>query len=258
MDIHFICLVPTFGRTPALLNNTLACFAAQTHPHKSMLIYDDLGTLEHTWCNLPNVYIYSTRERAPSLGEKYNMMLKYANENHAIYDAVAVWDDDDVELPDYLATHAQTLQTHRWSKPSRIISAYRNPPMEEAADGRFHGSIAIRRELVEQVPWINTVRATFDQEYLQALSNVTPPGDTCTYGLPQYIYRWQTSNSSHCSGLMGSETWYADYKPQSVENVVAIMPKMDDDTKRLYGMYAKPDLLVESVPKTFLGKILVE
>lgn len=257
MDIHIICLVPTFGRTPALLNNALACFAAQTHPHKSMLIYDDLGTLEHTWCNLPNVYIYSTRERAPSLGEKYNMMLKYANENHAIYDAVAVWDDDDVYLPDYLATHAQTLQTHRWSKPSRIITAYTEPPSEEASAGRFHGSIAMRRELVQQVPWPSEVVATFDQQYLHALSDAAAAGDTCAYGPPQYVYRWQTANCMHSSGHMGGQA-YLDYKPQSVENVVALLPKMDADTKRLYAMYAKPDLLVESVPKTFLGKILAE
>lgn len=256
--MHILCLLPTFGRKPELLNNAIACFAAQTHPHKSLLVYDDLGTLDQTWCGLPNVYVYSTRDRAPSLGEKYNIMLRLANAHHATYDAVAVYDDDDVYLPEYLSTHAKTLQNHRWSKPSRIISAFHQPPLEESGAGRFHGSIAISRELVEEVPWIDTVRATFDQEYLQALSSVVTPGDTCEHGPPQYVYRWQTSNSSHCSGLMGDADWYAKYKPQSVESVVALLPKMDDDTQQLYRHFAAAERLCDFYPKTFLGDIVAE
>lgn len=256
--MHILCLMPTFGRKPELLNNAIACFAAQSHPHKSLMIYDDLGTLEHAWCSLPYIYTYSTRDRAPSLGEKYNIMMRLANAHHATYDAVAVWDDDDVYLTDYLATHAKTLRNHRWSKPSRIISAFHQPPMEESGAGRFHGSIAIRRDLVEEVPWIDTVRATFDQEYLQALSSVVKPGDSCEYGPPQYVYRWQTSGSSHCSGLMGDADWYAKYKPQSVESIVALLPKMDSDTQRLYSRYSPDTSLTEFYPKTFLGNVVAE
>jgi hypothetical protein len=258
MTISFLCLMPTYGRKPELLNNSIACFAAQSYPHKNLMIYDDLGTLERTWCALPNVYVYSTRERAPSLGEKYNIMLRLANEHYASYDAVAVWDDDDCYLPDYLATHARTLQDHRWSKPSRIISAFHQPPMEEPGTGRFHGSIAISRELVEEVPWIDTVRATFDQEYLQALSSVVAPGDACEHGSPQYVYRWQTSGSSHCSGLMGDTDWYAKYKPQSVENIVSLLPRMDQDTHDIYQRYAAGWSLNQFYPKTFLGNVVAE
>jgi glycosyltransferase involved in cell wall biosynthesis len=229
--VKILCLMPTYGRRAALLNNSLACFAAQTHPDKHLLIYDDLGTLSETKVDLPNVTILSTTTRSPSVGAKYNEMLAAYQGD---YDAVAVWDDDDVELPEYLSAHTEILERHPWSKPSRIISAYFDPPMIESAHGRFHGSIAVRRDAVKMVPWIDTTRATFDQEYIAALSRFSPPGDPCSITSPQYVYRWQTSQAGHCSGLMGSPDWYRDYQPDSRQPIDRLWPELDPDTRRLF------------------------
>ena len=232
--VKILCLAPTYGRRASLLNNSIACFAAQTHRDKTLLIYDDLGTLKNAHCDHLDVRILSSPKRSRSVGEKYNEMIRYANESGIQYDAVAVWDDDDVYLPMHLETHCHCLQNAKWSKPSRIVSAYFDPPKEETATGRFHGSIAVTRDAIEQVPWIDTTRATFDQEYLSALANHSTPADPCDVAPPQYVYRWQTSQSGHCSGLMGSANWYAEYKPDSREPIDRLWPEFDADTRPFF------------------------
>jgi hypothetical protein len=242
--MKIIALMPTYGRRASLLNNSLACFFAQDHQDKHLFIFDDLGTLENCTVDAPyreRVWIMSNRTRSSSVGAKYNEMMATIEASPLEVDALAVWDDDDVYLPSYLSTHAAILDSGAaWSKPSSIVSAYFDPPMVESAHGRFHGSIAVSRSTVLQVPWINTTRATFDQEYIAALSNHAPHGDPCMIAPPQYVYRWQTSRSGHCSGLMGSQTWYADYQPDSREPINRLWPEFDADSKRIMDLTAQP------------------
>jgi glycosyltransferase involved in cell wall biosynthesis len=229
--MKLLCLCPTYGRRPELLNNAIACFVHQTHPDKHLLIYDDLGTLSDCNIDRVDITIVTSSQRSPSVGAKYNEMLDFfAGE----FEGVIVWDDDDVYLPKHLSYHNEVLQSYGWSKPSRIISAYHEPPKVEDAAGRFHGAIAARFDLLQKVGgWIDTKRATFDQEMLARLRTYAPSGDPCYIGDPTYIYRWQTSNAGHCSGLMGRDTWYNDYKPDSTAPVESLTPEYDSDTERL-------------------------
>lgn len=187
-----------------------------------LALYSTVGT--------PRKAIMATRTRQPSLPSKYNTMIDFAIARSITFDAVIVHDDDDKYAPLHSENHVKILQTHAWSKPSRIISEYFNPPKEESGQGRFHGSIAIRRDKI--IPWVESVRATFDQEQMQLLqSTYGDPGDPCTLSGPTYTYRWQTSRAGHCSGLMGSPTWYADYRPDSREPIERLWPEFDEDTE---------------------------
>lgn len=239
--MNILCLMPTYGRTAALLNNSIACFEAQTYPYKHLLIYDDLGILEKTVCRTPNVSIMSSNIRSPSLGEKYNEMLQYAEDAELPYKVVAVWDDDDIYLPNHLTYHMETLVlgSAKWSKPKNIISAYFTPPKEEDASGRFHGSIAIWKNTLRMVNgWINTTRATFDQEMLQKLTTYAPASPTL--GTPQYVYRWQTSQAGHCSGLMGDPDWYYKYQPDSRLPIPVLEAQFDVNSMGLYQSLCPP------------------
>ena len=138
--MKMLCLMPTYGRRKALLENSIQLFLNQEYLYKTLLIFDDLGTLGTVDRTLNNVIIMSTNKRSHSVGAKYNLMLNYAQG----YDGVVVWDDDDIYTPQHLTSHAATLAKHPWSKPSRILSSYHQPPAQEDASGRFHGSIAIR------------------------------------------------------------------------------------------------------------------
>jgi len=232
--MRFACLMPTYGRRAALLANSLACFESQTHQDRLLVIYDDLGTLED--CRANDAIVISTRQRAASVGAKYNTMIGMLLDRDIRFDAVAVWDDDDIYLSEYLASHAAALASERWSKPSQIISAYHQPPAIESGAGRFHGSLAVRRDTAVKIPWTETTRATFDQEHLAQLGkHAGAAGDPCEFGPPQYVYRWQTSGAGHCSGLMGRDDWYERYQPDSREPIAELTPAFDADTTRFFG-----------------------
>jgi glycosyltransferase involved in cell wall biosynthesis len=234
--MRFACLMPTYGRRVSLLANSLACFESQTHQDRLLVIYDDLGTLQGCRINMPGVLVITTKHRAQSVGAKYNTMVDCLLDRGIAFDAVAVWDDDDIYMPDYLASHAQALQGDRWSKPSQIISAYHQPPALESGAGRFHGSLAVRRDTAIKIPWIETTRATFDQEHLAQLGkHAGAAGDPCQFAEPQYVYRWQTTGAGHCSGLMGREDWYERYQPDSREPIAELTPIFDSDTLRFFG-----------------------
>lgn len=230
--MKLIGLCPTYGRRRSLLEETLQNFVHQDHTDKELLLFDDTGILENTRCCVPGVRIMSTNVRQPSIGAKYNTMIQWLDDNEVRWDGVVVVDDDDVYNPRHWSLHAEVLADHRWSKPSRIVSAYFTPPKEEDATGRFHGSIAVRRDLIAKAPWIDTTRSTFDQEYLALLNRFCAPGDPCEFGPPQYVYRWQTSGGSHCSGLMGSPTWYADYQPDSREPITELAVDLPQGNSR--------------------------
>jgi len=232
--MRIACLMPTYGRRAALLANSLACFESQTHQDRLLVIYDDLGTLKG--CRANGALVISTPKRAQSVGAKYNTMVDLLLDRGIRFDAVAVWDDDDIYMPDYLASHAQALQSDLWSKPSQIISAYHQPPALESGAGRFHGSLAVRRDTAVKIPWIETTRATFDQEHLAQLGkHAGAAGDPCQFAEPQYVYRWQTTGAGHCSGLMGREDWYERYQPDSREPIAELTPIFDSDTMRFFG-----------------------
>ena len=223
-----LCLCPTYGRRASLLENSIQLFLNQTYQDKTLLLFDDLGTLADTQASIPSTMLISTNKRCNSVGAKYNIMMEFA---YNLYDAVVVWDDDDIMLPNYISSHVEVLHSHLWSKPSTIISAYHRPPAEEKADGRFHGSIAARTSTIKAVGgWIDTRRATFDQEMLQRLTKHSLPGDPCFRHPPQYVYRWQTSGGGHCSGLMGDSNWYELYQPDSAVPIPTLKPRLDEDT----------------------------
>ena len=235
--MNLLCLMPTYGRKPELLNNSIACFLHQDHVEKHLLIYDDLGTLEFTPSPSPDITIVSSSQRSGSVGAKYNEMV---SRYEGLFSGVVVWDDDDVYLPTHLSTHNRILLDYEWSKPSTIISSYYTPPQEEDARGRFHGSIAIRAGLLLDIGgWIDTKRPTFDQEMLEKLDTYVKPGDPCSVAPPTYIYRWQTSQSSHCSAGMSNPNWYDDYKPDNTTPIDHLSPQYDKDTEAvMLGMFS--------------------
>jgi glycosyltransferase involved in cell wall biosynthesis len=222
------CLMPTYGRRPELLNNSIACFLDQVYENKVLVIVDDLGNLKDCKIDAPNIFILSSNTRCSSVGFKYNLAINFLNEE---YDAISVWDDDDIYLPEYLSYHAEILKNNEWSKPSKIITAYTDPLSIENASGRFHGTLAIGKKLLIEVDyWENTRIGTFDQEFIAKLQRKCNPGDPCLIGQPKYVYRWQTSQSFHSSGMIHKKDYFK-YKPQYREVINTLIAEYDQDTK---------------------------
>lgn len=210
-ELPFIsCLCPTYCR-PEQLARVIAHFDRQSYPaeRRELVILDDSPGHEGGWRLLPGfVRHFGVSQRIRSLAEKYARLVAMAQGS-----LLAIWEDDDDYLPDHLLHHVGALIGREWSKPSRVLSDYADPPRlgEERADGRFFASIAFRRALFERVGgFVPTARADFDQQFLARLAAAGPPGDPCDFGPPQYVYRWHTG-APHAQGFMrgpADEEWY--------------------------------------------------
>jgi hypothetical protein len=238
-----------------LLANALACFLAQDYPHDSckLLILDDLGQFENrtyrAW------QIMSTSERFPSLPDKYNFMLRAEGIlGTPDWDAVVVWDDDDIYLPWHLGAISKALITpgehlgwehhYQSAKPVMIYSLYRPTgatgpgPWLEPGEGRFHGSLAVTVGRLRSIGgWIPTRRADFDQQMITACA---PAADTLRHspgGAPSYIFRWGSTGAAHCQALMRSpdnENWYDRYLPTEAGYIGGLAPCFDPETVEMY------------------------
>lgn len=213
-----VALCPTFRR-PRLVGNAAACFLAQKVGGKrALLIWDDGGTLQPHHNGSIHVI---TSKRFPDLGSKYNALARLAiSELDA--DFLAVWEDDDIYLPWYLAAHLEAVRiTGRlWSKPSRVLSLYTGSLQEEPAAGRFHASIFLTREAWSLVKWPTHGRADFDQEFMaRLLEECGPPADPLeVHPVPGYVFRYGSTKSYHSQHFMkgpGDTSWYQDVERTS-------------------------------------------
>ena len=255
-------ICPSYAR-PELLANAIACFLRQDYPadRRALVILDDAhqyveaanrggechwlmkgGLLKGEWC------VISEPSRYPSLPAKYNSLVENATRLYPQTDAFVVWEDDDIYFPWHIASHARALRDALWSKPSRVLSTYPGYPDNEASAGRFMASIALCRELMENVEgWPLTRRADFDQLFMAELKTAADePADTLRFSpheIPGYCFRWSGSGSWHGQEFMRSpddETWW-DRAAQHVGRgarvpmVDRLLPRMDADTLRVCG-----------------------
>jgi hypothetical protein len=210
--MRIVCLCPTYGRPRRLIENTLACFLAQDHPAnlRRMLILDDAGLI------------------TPQQGAGWEV---HSTPNR-------FRDDDDVYLPWHLSAHAQALESHAWSHPREVWSNYTGEVRREGAAGRFHGALAIRRDLVQRIGgWIGSLRADFDQQQIAVCQQLTgDPGRPDDNQPPSYVFRWSSTQAPHGQNLMKSpddETWYARATINDTSPVRSLDPKLDADAQHI-------------------------
>ena len=243
-----ICLCLTYGR-PKLLNNAVECFLRQDYPKDlaELLIVDDLGTIKLPLLGAPEHVICNSRTwRFLSLPEKYNYAWRFLNA-----DLYVVWEDDDVQLPWCLRAHAAACEHHGWSYPSEVWSDYGGIIHTEQSGGRFHGSLAIRRETLERLGgWPDTKKANFDQQLIANLKRDCEPGDPLFFspsrlqhgqpipvGSPAYVFRYSTTGQPHGQNTMqgpDDETWYDRYLPPDSSGPHIITPALDESAKWIF------------------------
>ena len=147
-------LCPTF-RHPKLLANSLALWLLQDYPleRRRLLILDDDPTFDGQ--SLNGGFLFVRHERLPSITAKYNELLKIASEYFSPSDIYLVWEDDDVYLPGYVRSHVEALEgppyRAEFSRPVTVLGDFTGSLVKEAEGGRFHSSMAFRRELIERV-----------------------------------------------------------------------------------------------------------
>lgn len=230
-----VVLCPTYGRTPGLLANSLACFQAQDYIGPMvMVLYDDLGNIR---CELPeNVILLQTRQRAQSISYKYPPMIGAVPDA----DVFVWWDDDDVYLPWHVKASVAACGKRNWSHPRQVWSTYGSQDAQahrEETGGRFWASMAVTASFLSHVGGIVlTRRADFDQQMLIRLKGYSPPGRADNHS-PSYVYRWGSTNEGHVSGLMKSpdnEDWWDRYEPRHTDIIRDLPIQFDGETRLLY------------------------
>lgn len=246
--MKLLCFCPTYGR-PKLLANAIACFEQQDYPahDRRLMVLDDAGQIRDqvggyiaTW---PWTWtINSTATRYPSLPHKYAAMVASVPGD---WDAAVIWDDDDVYLPWHLSAHAETLRHSAWSHPRRVWSLYTRQLEQEDASGRFWASVAVRRDLWEQIggplgamPPGHERRGDFDQLFLGACRRLAgEPGRPDATALPSFVFRWGSTGHPHAQNFIRApedETWYGNYGMADVDPIEHLTPKLDEETRRLF------------------------
>lgn len=102
------CLLATHGRYRRL-RDSLACFLAQTYPHRRLLILNQHPV--PISCSVPGVTVLN--EDHPTLRDVRFRQLAVADS-----ELVAQWDDDDLYLPHHLETAVDAIGTQAAWKPS--------------------------------------------------------------------------------------------------------------------------------------------
>lgn len=245
--MKLIAICPTFNRAH-LIPNVIRQFELQDHPieDRALLIYDDAGQFDSQENDDESWSLVSTPHRHKTLGEKFDTLvglaiahceqIGWAHEECAI----ALFEDDDVEFPNYLSAHSATLDSGaQWSAPSKILAndgVGRGKWHVSDARDRHHGAWAYRiSAYLQSGGYPREQTAGFD---LALASRFAAAGisakDTLETGCgPLYLYRWFSSPGSLNGSAFGDAIMESQGVPTE-RHPGPIVPQLDDETAGYY------------------------
>ncbi len=206
-------ITPTFNR-PRQLGNLIACFEAQTHEFRRLLVLDDANQIPELTGD--RWMVVSVADRYRTLGDKRNAATAMALERWPEIDAIAPWDDDDIYLDHHLEACVASLQDHQWGQPGQVLinagdhfKRMRNYRDEFPYDVGYHGGWCFRREAFERIGGYASINNGEDSEIAsRAFPILGPSGNTVQYpwpgqdptplSLPTYCYN---SHGTHLSSM---------------------------------------------------------
>jgi hypothetical protein len=178
------------------------------------MIYDDLGVFPEQAHE--DMCVISTNIREPDLISKYERMMDLSL-GFGKFDAIALWDDDDIYLPEHLSKHAQILEDHELSYPSFVWSTHKaksekDGRRKEESGNRFWASLAIRMDAFMRCGGFLKVKPLdLDFKNLMRWKSMCSVGCPCKLGEPTYVYRWEDTGCLHASAFSKSPSdteWY--------------------------------------------------
>lgn len=237
--MRLLCLCPTYGR-PALLANSIALFEAQDYPKEDckLLILDDANQYETQ--KGENWELAVAEKRFACMPMKYKAMfaMEQILELDCQWDAIVMWDDDDIYLPNHLAAHAEQLRSFPWSQPKRVYCAY-DPITIENVGGNMWASCAVRTNYIRKFSrhklneWFDDKRAAFDLFFLAMLEAEGGRSDELSF-----MFRWGSTQVPHLQGFIKSQDdleAYRNFPQHNTEFVRWVLPQFDPETRRMLG-----------------------
>lgn len=211
MKIAAVCV--TWNR-PKHLGRMIRCFEQQDYPNRELVILDDAdqyivqadgrstNTIGDRW------KLFSCAMRYPSLGLKRNAATRLVPDE---FDAIAVWDDDDLYMPWALSATVAALQKSPLSRPSLVLHPDKEGRLHQHrtdADGKdlgkylFHSGWGYRKGAFSQVGGYPPIDNGEDQVLLREFDRLgIVSADPIALGYkPFLVYPWETSEKQHISG----------------------------------------------------------
>ncbi len=233
----------TYGR-PDCVRSLLAMWGQQTYPGKLCLVIVDSGKSFPTISGDVNgrpFRVISLPERVTA-GAAHNVALKDAIAHG--FESFVIMDDDDVYLPNYVASHAATLAAGAdWSLPANGFAVWGENPTDIRVEDTnrlvWHAAWGFSKRLLDQAGWYQDTFEGFDLAQLQRLQELgTKPVDPWPDGNSQHVYRWQVvSQNSSAGDLQGRSPDYTADRPYREP----LTPQLDANAATLIALLTSGD-----------------
>lgn len=103
----FTCICATHNR-PEVLPEAIESFQRQTYPYRELIILDDAN--QYPPQSGDRWHLVPIRHRFEIIGEKHDYAIRNFTNPHS--NCIAIWDDDDIHLPNRLEVLAELLKNH--------------------------------------------------------------------------------------------------------------------------------------------------
>lgn len=197
-EIPISCKCITYGRVE-YIEESIYSFLMQDYNGESELVIINDYPLQKLHFNHPKVRIINLNKTFDTIGEKENYAVSLCR-----YDTIAVWDDDDMALPNHLQNINKYMQNHdllHWNKGIALVAN------NITALGNLGNSgIVYTKQAWEKVGKHPLENAGYDMTFVQKIeghggkvAHVIPPDEEVSW-----LYSWG-GGSYHMSG-QGADT----------------------------------------------------
>ena len=194
MEYPFIsCKMITYGRVD-LLEESLYSFLNQDYPGRKELVIVNDYPMQKLEYDHPEVRIFNLDETFSTIGNKENFAVEQCQA-----DIIAVWDDDDVALPNHLSNIA------KWFKPNTNIlhwkrGIYYNEPDITAITWLGNSGIVYTKKAWEAIGRHPIENAGYDMTLIERLHRLGYEGVVFAEPEdPSWFYMWG-GRGYHMSG----------------------------------------------------------
>jgi hypothetical protein len=231
VNIPISCKCITYGRAD-LLEEALYSFLIQEYDGDSELIIVNDYPYQRFHFDHPKVKIFNFNKTFDTIGAKENFAVSQCS-----YDTVAIWDDDDIAMPNHLSNINKYFGAE-----SDLLHWQRGVAFN---DGKISGisslgnsGIVYSKRIVERLGGFPLENAGYDMTFVLAIKAISknivlasPPDDEVSW-----FYYW-ANRSYHMSGL-GKDT---DDRPNIIERYTEYLEDLRKQNKIPTGdIYLRP------------------
>ena len=185
------CKCITYGRVE-YLQEAIYSFLQQEYENKELIIVNDYAHQKLVF-NHPQVHIYNFDEQFPTVGHKDNFAVSKCSG-----DIIALWDDDDIALPNHLRNIEMYIQGYDYLQWNRGFYAEAFTIQNLCSIGV--SGMAYRKSAWEKAGKMPSHNAGYDTLFIERMNRA---GCNPIYAEPEepgFIYMW-ANGVYHMSGL---------------------------------------------------------